>query len=503
MRKYLVCILATGSHLLFARYVPMTCEKAGGQVLHPDKKNPYYAECHCPPPDGRTINFNRMTCFEKPFTPDQIRKRCDDRHELFQKERVTPKDVEDFAQSVKATNVTELFTHMKKDAKWKEFTENLVLFHDSQSNEQEAVSSEFPRRVAQDRGLLIASTAHPGFSNTNNRVPMFEADPKLGWKPALGVFKDGKFSVDSKPTGCTTCHGNPPRPNWFAYRVWPGLVLFNENWFDRKNDINEDYSKLGPVPADYAMFDKGAKYGEPGIFMGRFLNYWNFKIFENRLRECKRCQFEKLQYALVGSLMNCPDIPNFLGDPETPFRKQHEKLLGRSFSKVLEGVKATVEKRHQEKLDYAKQIGDSYSQAPRGYNHVHDNERLAGLEYLFQGNEINVRHLSLDYDPSEDGKGGEFNGQGGPEDGLTWMLCNFVPSVIESDPERLKVLGSFTTEAYGDAESVKLINPKVCEVLKEKSREVITGKKEEPVSKQAPKSPVLDPNHATIPESPR
>lgn len=58
-----------------------------------------------------------------------------------------------------------------------------------------------------------------------DRLEMFEFDPRKAKFNFAEVILDGQNvgKIDRNPQRCTACHGNPTRPLWNSYPLWPGL----------------------------------------------------------------------------------------------------------------------------------------------------------------------------------------------------------------------------------------------------------------------------------------
>jgi len=90
-----------------------------------------------------------------------------------------------------------------------------------------------------------------------------------------------------------------------------------------------------------------------------------------------------------------------------------------------------------------------------------------------------VKNFSLDYKPGSQTHGYEFNEVGGAGGGLRGLACLFMADIIATDPTHLKDVGALSPKSYlsDDNGNVKKV---VCDALRAKSLEVITGKKIEP-----------------------
>ncbi len=446
------------------------CIEAGG------KQDKYICLC----PDGETVVPLYQRCLNKPWTPDEHREAClqvQKINALGGDEILAAEDLIRFAKESQAKTATELFRKMGAQEPWRELVSHYVLMGNSESAERKAVTPDYPRRLKFTKGMIVASTGHPGHTATNNFVQVFIADREKGWQ-TLALKFDGKTVVPEKnPSSCTNCHGNPPRPNWASYSVWPGAYGRRGNYFFGGATVYpEDPAQIRKLTADYELLKarddtKGAIAG-PQAF-GSFLNHWNFRFMANQFTRAPN--YERVKYAMMGAILGCKNIPSFLGDVQGAFRKEHERKLGKSYSEMLGEVKAVTQRRMVEKKKLAAASGATNSGEPFEFHHEADNERVTDLRYLFEGNGVNVKHFSLDYSPGSHTVGYEFHSTGTESGGLRNLACHFMADIIESDPENLKEVGALPASGYSTGSGYSKITEKVCLQLKTKSLEVTGG----------------------------
>jgi hypothetical protein len=205
----------------------------------------------------------------------------------------------------------------------------------SRGIESADVSSETPRAILHRDRLFLTFTdgaSAPKESNVHayfqNVIPIIEFSKETqDFK-----FRQIKFNSDGveyidKPVGCNKCHGEPPRPNWFPYPVWPDA--FGMEFLDTKpSEINRikkfteaakksdsRYRFLKPSPSEFEkdMTREKDRYRAPSqsfnFRLSFHLQHLNFISIWNKLSSSKH--FSKIKYAFLGALLECKDLETF------------------------------------------------------------------------------------------------------------------------------------------------------------------------------------------------
>lgn len=113
----------------------------------------------------------------------------------------------------------------------KTMTSNFIFVADSRSFQ--TASRENPRVVltSPDADVRITFNTDKSQRGFNNIEISF-------WNPKTKKFEYTELVFDPKAekapkahgdTACTTCHGNPPKPNWDTYNYWSGVIPFNKD----------------------------------------------------------------------------------------------------------------------------------------------------------------------------------------------------------------------------------------------------------------------------------
>lgn len=125
-----------------------------------------------------------------------------------------------------------------------EFRSNYTFIYQSRSAQRELTSPDFPRALLYTRDPRGNSNFDLGsrsakFVLTFTRAPENATEgtdriETMQWNEETSGFEfrelvfDGESNplarpIETNPSSCLSCHGNPPRPNWDTYNLWPGV----------------------------------------------------------------------------------------------------------------------------------------------------------------------------------------------------------------------------------------------------------------------------------------
>ena len=137
---------------------------------------------------------------------------------------------------------------------------------------------------------------------------------------------------ETNPERCLRCHGDPARPNWDTYPLWPGA--YGEKYHSALSEPEQkgilDFLKRQPEHPRYRYLRHAEIYSDPETFnpshenkyngrqkispnesLSRLLGLMNFKKILHQLSATS--QFHSYQYALLGALDgDCGAIENFI-----------------------------------------------------------------------------------------------------------------------------------------------------------------------------------------------
>jgi len=226
---------------------------------------------------------------------------------------------------------------------------NFIFMGESRSFQ--TASKENPRVIltSPDADVRISFNTDPKDRGYNNIEISF-------WDPESKKFEYTELTFDpesQKPPqrhgdlACTTCHGNPPKPNWDTYNYWAGMIPFNKDtlvkgtaelgWYtdllNKTKDTNpnnrlqylkpiEDEAKIkesldaqGYMMRLYLSENNGPQPGNAGGIATQLFD---------RLQERQRCaeaerlkktpEFSQMKYLLAGMKNNCSsdELKNFV-----------------------------------------------------------------------------------------------------------------------------------------------------------------------------------------------
>ena len=93
-----------------------------------------------------------------------------------------------------------------------------------------------PRQIfyGSDAKTMISVSSNPNDPNYNN-IEMISWDEKQGafvMRQISFPRKPGRLAdVETNPSECTSCHNNPPRPNWAPHNTWPGAYCSTGRYY--------------------------------------------------------------------------------------------------------------------------------------------------------------------------------------------------------------------------------------------------------------------------------
>jgi hypothetical protein len=382
---------------------------------------------------------------QKPFPlPEKFLKECDshDDHRNYAenpKHQLNPDNIRAYIKVSK--NAEDFFRRIDRDSHLlgrsveSNVYGNYALMWKSQSLQKEATSKEYPRMIFLRDGAIIAATHSPNPEHKliNERPEMIWFDPKIEASRFFIIDLASKkkklieIPRNDPQKQCNRCHGVDMRPIWTSYRTWPGAYLSAEGEFiDVYKPKTGLHSLLGRT-----------WYGENAAGMNGYLNLFNFKRVARILRQSPA--YPQLKYALMAAVLECPDLPSFLGEAKSKMRLQHEKKSGETFEDSEKIVSDAVDDFYESLQEYATQIGDREA-LRQGNRERNDVKRISGIRYLFEGNAVKTGYLSLSRRRGSKSEGYGFHRLGGDSNGLRGLTCELLPSMVQEDPRLAPLL---------------------------------------------------------------
>jgi hypothetical protein len=140
-------------------------------------------------------------------------------------------------------SIDELISHLPK-----EMRSNFVLMHDSKSIQPGDL--KHPRVIMSSFSGKLACAFSTGemlecyqFRDQGSRFDFRAIDFSQAASTSSGggvLFSESNQSPDGK-IQCTSCHGKDPRPNWEAYKVWPGAYgSHDDSMFKGEDDAERN-----------------------------------------------------------------------------------------------------------------------------------------------------------------------------------------------------------------------------------------------------------------------
>ncbi len=407
-------------------------------------------------------------------------------------------DVQSFIARHSITSPYEFVKGMAGDAQFAPFLNSYLLMHTSRSAQKQSVDREHPRVIFFYRGMILGVTDHP-----DAQVPRIEVihynQAEFRFEFKVVDFRRSEPFIN-KPGNCKGCHGSDLLPIWATYRNWPGsfssadeflmgpgpelAALSPDEAAAKKKRLRELYNGdfLGsgrtrlqsqqlnqeemdaleklfePVRVDrkgtiYEFLSDTSSDG-PASF-NEFLNNYNFQRIRHEMEISPG--YDRLRYAMGAALLECPDLPGFLGK-NVP--------LGLSLDAIEKDVTLKMTQQFQARLEYAKSINDPVAMHETAMNDSGDIKRIAGLRYLFEPGGVNVKRFSLNFAPREfEGYGFSRIGAGGG--GLRFGFCRFIPALVKEDAELAPLLELDTTGFASGTDKAPM-----CDLLRRKSLEL-------------------------------
>jgi len=231
----------------------------------------------------------------------------------------------------------------------KEITSNFIFMGESRSFQSGTRANPRVIMTSPNSDVRLSFSTDPGGRGYNNIEFSF-------WDPIKRKYeyKELTFSGNgSKPpkrhgdVACTTCHGNPPKPNWDTYNFWSGAIPFNKDtivkgtkeseWYlgylDRINnkvpgnrmqyltplesrgDIESSLSSGGYLTRRYLDNNGNKQLGNGG---GVGVQFFDNVVARQRCAEAKNLSekdiFPKVKYLLAGLAAGCSssDLDKFV-----------------------------------------------------------------------------------------------------------------------------------------------------------------------------------------------
>lgn len=269
-------------------------------------------------------------------------------------------------------------------------TSNFILMGESRSFQ--TASKDNPRVIlmSPNSDIRISFNTDKGQRGYNNiEISRWDPDKKEFIYEELTFDSEGqKPPKHHGDLACTTCHGNPPKPNWDTYNYWAGVIPFNkdtvvkgsveEEWYldflkktEEEPNPNNRLSYLTPIENREQV---KKELEENGFITRQFLNSSGNPQFGSaggiatelfdRLQDRQRCseanqlskdnKFDQFKYLLAGIENGC-SVENFVPDwfhvvandyfYGTLNEFQHEKNSDDLYSKNIEKLREDTRKR--------------------------------------------------------------------------------------------------------------------------------------------------------------
>lgn len=213
-----------------------------------------------------------------------------------------------------------------------------VLMRDSGSG-QEATPDK-PREILFGGGgdLIVAVGGH------GDSIEAIEYDKKnRRWDFYEISFTDGKPTVSERnPKRCTGCHGEPLRPNWETYLLWPGSYGERDGLlgadaddfkrFARAATRMPRYSRLVGLADHYKSSDDAL---DPNTRFTITVTKRNMERVANELTDSPA--FPSLKYAVLAAVAGCGETAS--GTPKLPFLPEDSELRKRAEALVAKKLK--------------------------------------------------------------------------------------------------------------------------------------------------------------------
>jgi hypothetical protein len=436
-------------------------------------------------------------------TLDQFEKSCqsDD-----PRPALTYQTIKDFVSRNHIQSPADFVAQMSKDADLSELLSTYVLMHDSLSSQADAVDADHPRVIFFKRGLILGVTDHPTRPDPRVEVIAYEANThRYAFHQVNFAHPTDPF--DDSPAICAHCHGSTPLPIWHTYRSWPGAYNFSFAYFtlpspdlakltadqveaDREKleaYDDDDYDSLSPADrkqyaqlqalfADYPRQTTGiyrhlkdTDQGEDAAALNAYLNDQNFRRIGYELETSP--DFGRYQYAFLGALLRCDDLPSFLGPAGSAARAKIESAWGTTrYTDLVKEVDGDMRSEFAARLAVAKDLHDENAAEATDFNDEDDIVPIAGLRYLFEKRGIDVKRFSFNFEPREPYAYG-FSQIGAGYGGLRASYCYFFPPILHRDPSLTPLL-TLTTDAYADPREKE---QSFCAMLKARSLAALGG----------------------------
>lgn len=246
-------------------------------------------------------------------------------------------DALDFSSDIqpliqKATSREAFVDSLIGNNKSKLLLEQFVPMHTSQSNQAENTSPDFPRMISYAGRTLMALTDNPHGKNTskNNQVEFIEFNVKENkYDFYLASFNNIPPTVSKNPKSCNTCHNG--LPIWESYPVWPGAYEIAQAYPQRvikskDGNIVGHKEKLTGLYRKYSFEKTGSKgqLFEDATNLGAFIADTLYSQLATQIKSLP--DFEKLQYAIMGSLMSCSNLDKLLPE-KIDFKELQQRML--------------------------------------------------------------------------------------------------------------------------------------------------------------------------------
>jgi hypothetical protein len=336
-------------------------------------------------------------------------------------------DWQNWLSTLKVSDSFDFYRQLIGSDNFRDFSGRSMRMAYSRSAQSAAVNPDHPRLITyHPMGVIlgIVDTPVPQLQFMNREFEGIRYDfVKDEWQPFKGHIKSDRTELSFAPTqttSCTSCHGTPFRPIWRTYRAWAGQM----SAFPPKKD-----DRLGEIAL--------SSDSEPGQILTMYLNRFNYRRMHARLRE--NSNWSMFMPAAVAALAGCSNIPDFIGPPNSPLRKQLAAGNPNRFEVLKNEVSNHISKLYETERVYARTLGDSQAlQDMNQENEMEDAERMASLRYLFETTGTDVKSFSMSRQPGKFGYG--FNQVGTASGGVHNLLCNILPEYVERGGKSKAVL---------------------------------------------------------------
>lgn len=381
-----------------------------------------------------------------------------------------------------------------------------VLMYKSRSLQE--ASHPNPRAIlfGDDAKFIVSFNGHPHQRGFNSlEIIDFDEESRKFHFHRLNFPYRSKEDWEPNPSVCMNCHGNPPRPLWDGYFVWPGSYGSDAGGSHIKNpfevqaladffsansshdryrrlipDVDWRFLEAGEDPSTYAR--KWMKGHAPQSF-GHLLAALNWKSIYQELEEPDTyARWWPFRYALVGAGICSEDIRHFIPPKiysvwATDWDTLLKETLPLQAASTKERYGRLISSNGGIPYELALQNLQEVTTDPKG-DYTDCSMRIANLRFVFESLGIDMKNWSMELgkrhyvvhaptNPFNLGQPFSASNEECYQSLMAW-LWDRVAADIDQKPNA------------GDLQGVHLApwlpGPRVCDALKTKSLETLKAK---------------------------